>query len=174
MGGKKKPVGRGRRSKYETHVLPKLKMIEHWCRDGLMEEEICKRLGVGVSTFNRYKNDYRELREVLRLGKEEADYEVEESLFKRALGYRYDEVTKERIFVEELGAYEMVTTKVVTKQVSPDVTAQIFWLKNRKKEIWRDKHEVKNEHTGKDGEPLQVLFNISRPKPNTGDSYDDV
>ena len=30
----------------------------------------------------------------------------------------------------------------MTKQVSPDTTAQIFWLKNRKPQEWRDKKET--------------------------------
>ncbi|HLS07388.1 MAG TPA: hypothetical protein VK079_05485, partial [Bacillota bacterium] len=34
----------------------------------------------------------------------------------------------------------------VTKEVQPDTTAQIFWLKNRKPAEWRDKQEI--EHTG--------------------------
>lgn len=41
---------------------------------------------------------------------------------------------------------ELTVTKVVVKQVHPDVTAQIFWLKNRKPGQWRDKQEV--EHSG--------------------------
>ena len=35
----------------------------------------------------------------------------------------------------------MVLTKTVTKEVIPDTTAQIFWLKNRKKAEWRDNAE---------------------------------
>ena len=37
--------------------------------------------------------------------------------------------------------------KTVVKQMAPDVTAQIFWLKNRKSAEWRDKAEL--EHSGK-------------------------
>lgn len=44
---------------------------------------------------------------------------------------------------EEIG--ELVVTKEVTKEVIPDTTAQIFWLKNRKPEDWRDKREVENK-----------------------------
>ena len=36
----------------------------------------------------------------------------------------------------------MVTTKEIVKEVTPDTTAQIFWLKNRKPEEWRDKKDV--------------------------------
>lgn len=56
-------------------------------------------------------------------------------MLKRALGYEYTETTRE--YIPELD--EMKTTKKVTKQVAPDTTAQIFWLKNRKPDKWRDK-----------------------------------
>ena len=42
---------------------------------------------------------------------------------------------------EEQSEGELVVTKEVTKEVIPDVTAQIFWLKNRKPGDWRDKRE---------------------------------
>ena len=63
------------------------------------------------------------------------DRQVENALLKRALGYEYTEVTKE--YVPDVG--KMTVTKEVTKQVIPDTTAQIFWLKNRKPGDWRDK-----------------------------------
>ena len=58
-------------------------------------------------------------------------------MLQRALGYEYTETTRE--YIPELG--EMHVTKEVTKQVAPDTTAQIFWLKNRKPQDWRDKQE---------------------------------
>jgi hypothetical protein len=55
-------------------------------------------------------------------------------------------VTHESILNPITGKYEMKPTKVVSKQVSPDTTAQIFWLKNRKPKQWRDKQDI--EHSG--------------------------
>lgn len=126
----------GRRSKYHTHVEPRLIEVEGWARDGLIDEQIAKNLGVAVSTFHSYKNKFPELRESLKRGKEVVDREVENALLKRALGYQYVEIT------EENG----VETKRVIKHVSPDTTAQIFWLKNRKPADWRDKRDI--EHSG--------------------------
>ena len=70
------------------------------------------------------------------------DRQVENALLKRALGYSYEEVTKEICEDPETGNLEMKITKKVRKEVVPDTTAQIFWLKNRKPDVWRDKHEV--------------------------------
>ena len=61
------------------------------------------------------------------------------------MGYTYKEVTREKVFNPETGQYELMATKEVTKEVVPDTTAQIFWLKNRRPEQWRDKKDVSVE-----------------------------
>lgn len=142
----------GRKSKYQTHVEPKLLLIEAWARDGMIQEDIAKKLGVAMSSFSEYKNKYPELTEALKRGQEVVDVQVENALLKRAMGYRYDEVTYEN--GEEV--------KRVNKEVQPDVTAQIFWLKNRKPKVWRDKQDV--ELAGKEGGPLQVIFDTGMSK----------
>ncbi|MGM1047613.1 MAG: transposase [Bacillota bacterium] len=151
----------GRKSKYLTHVEPKLLLIEAWARDGLTIEQIAQKVGVANSTFFDYKNKYPELSEALKKGQEVADVMVENSLFKRALGYRYDEVTKEsdKVIDEESGKLKtvMVETKRVTKEVQPDVTAQIFWLKNRRPDKWRDKQEIGHSGSVEVNNPLKDL-----------------
>lgn len=107
--------------------------IEGWARDGLVEEQIAKNMGISVSTINEWKNRFPEIKEALKKGKEVVDREVENALLKRALGYEYEEITEKY----EMG--ELTETKVTKKQVVPDTTAQIFWLKNRKPREWRDK-----------------------------------
>lgn len=135
----------GRKNKYITHVQPKLILIEGWCREGLIEKDIAKKLGVAYSTFRKYKNEYSALSAALKKGKEIADYEVENSLFKRAVGYEYEE-KKVINYINEDGTEREFKREVQKKQVPPDVTAQIFWLKNRKPDKWRDKQEI--EHSG--------------------------
>ncbi|MGI2329663.1 helix-turn-helix domain-containing protein [Planococcus sp. YIM B11945] len=49
-------------------------------------------------------------------------------------------------FIGTIPRSKEVVSKRVVKQVAPDVTAQIFWLKNRKPGQWRDKQEI--EHSG--------------------------
>lgn len=129
-------------------VEAKLVLVEAWCRDGLIEKDIAHNLGISVKTLERYKKEHSLFSQALKRGKEEADIMVENALFKRTQGYRYDEITKERFPVYDeidkflIVGYEMVETKRITKEVLPDPTSMIFWLKNRKKEEWRDKHEV--------------------------------
>lgn len=143
------------KSKWETYVKDKLILVEAWARNGLTDEQIAKNLGIAVSTLNDYKNKYSEFSESLKRGKEVVDIEVENALLKRALGYKYNEVTKELIVNKETGEEELKVTKVVTKEVVPDTTAQIFWLKNRKPEDWRDKKDI--EHSGDINNPYEGL-----------------
>ncbi len=139
------------KSKYETNVKDKLILVEAWARNGLTDEQIAKNLGIAYSTFREYVKKYSALSAALKKGKEVIDVEVENALLKRALGYKYDEVTKE--LNEDTGELEI--TKVVTKEVQPDTTAQIFWLKNRKSKEWRDKQEF--EHSGNINNPYEGL-----------------
>jgi hypothetical protein len=134
----------GRPSKYNTHVEPRLIEIEGWARDGLIDEQIAKNLGVAYSTFKGYKQMYPALMAALKRGKEVIDRQVENALLKRALGYEYEEV-KQIIEKDEKGKDRKRIEKTI-KQIIPDVTAQIFWLKNRKPHEWRDKRDI--EHKG--------------------------
>ncbi len=236
-----------------------LLQLEAWAREGLTDEQIAKNMGICRDTLIQWKKKYSDISDTLKRGKEIVDIQVENALLKRALGYTYTEVTKERIvdtgqkkrhggetelteqewffaqkyfngkcaycgedtshptkdhikplisggtlrmdnvlpccqkcnsskkdnemiswfeaqkfykperlskivdyinLVLSLKAMpsstsELVVTKEVTKEVIPDTTAQIFWLKNRKPEEWRDKKNV--EHRGAVNNPFATL-----------------
>lgn len=127
------------KSKYETDVKPRLVEIEAWKRDGLTDEQIFKNLGISRDTFYKYKEKYTDFSDALKKGKEVADIEVENALFKRAIGYRYKEKIKE---VKEIDEKKTVFIKEVEKEMPGDVGAQIFWLKNRKSSKWKDKQDI--------------------------------
>lgn len=127
------------KSKYETDVKPRLVEIEAWKRDGLTDEQICKNLGIVKDTFYKYKEKYTDFSDALKKGKEIADIEVENALFKRAIGYKYKEVIKE---VKEIDGKKSTYVKEVIKEMPGDVAAQIFWLKNRKSSKWKDKQDI--------------------------------
>lgn len=178
-----------KRGKYYTHVESKLMLIEAWARDGIIDEDIAKKLGVAYSTFRKYRDQYEALSAALKKGKEVADVEVENALFKRALGYEYTERKYEPVqmsdeeyelqqrltvnqykldhpeaSIEELRAvelsvsrYKMVLVEEKTKEVAPEVGAQIFWLKNRRPDRWRDKQDVQHSGSMDINNPYQGL-----------------
>lgn len=125
------------KGKYQEWLEPEgLLKLEGWARDGLTDEQIAKNMGVRTSTLYDWKKKYSEISESLKRGKEVVDRAVENALLKRALGYSYTETTK------ELVGTKMIVTKEVVKEVQPDTTAQIFWLKNRRPDIWRDRKDL--------------------------------
>jgi len=135
------------KGKYEKWITEEgLVLLEGWARDGLTDEQIAHNVGVSRSTLNDWKKKYPDISDALKKGKEVVDLQVENALLKRALGYEYEEITKESQWNEKANKYELVITKSVKKRQAPDTTAQIFWLKNRRPDKWRDKQDV--EHTG--------------------------
>jgi transcriptional regulator with XRE-family HTH domain len=98
----------GRPTLYQPETTPVT--AGYLAQEGLTEEQIAERLGVGITTLSRWKNEHPEFREALKVSKDEADAKVVESLYKQAL--------------------------------KGNVTAQIFWLKNRQPAKWRDRQEV--------------------------------
>lgn len=131
------------KGKYEYWITPEgLLKIEGWARDGLTDEQIAHNIGISVSTLNNWKNNHVEILESLKKGKEVIDRQVENALLKRALGYEYIETTRKAFKDPDTGEIKMRVTKEVTKQVVPDTTAQIFWLKNRKRDQWTDRQNI--------------------------------
>ena len=121
------------KGKYEYWLTPEgLLKIEGWARDGLTDEQISEKMGINRRTLTDWKSKYDPISLTLKKGKEVVDRQVENALLKRALGYTYEEITYE-------GGVE---TKRVVKEVVPDTTAQIFWLKNRKREMWMDRQNI--------------------------------
>lgn len=143
----------GAKGKYRAWIAPDgLLRVEGWARDGLTDEMIAQKIGIATGTLYEWIKKYPEFAEALKRGKAPVDTEVENKLLQRARGYEYDEITKERLpqydANGDLIGYAMEETKRVTKQVLPDTTAQIFWLKNRRPDMWRDRREVKGELEG--------------------------
>lgn len=124
-----------------------LLLLEAWARDGLTDEQIAANMGIAAKTLYRWKEAYCQICQSLKKGKEVVDYEVENALRKKALGFRETEqvVTTRRTVEYENGRRVREVSEPVVTEVEryypPDTTAQIFWLKNRKPGQWRDKRE---------------------------------
>ena len=117
----------------------KLTLITGWARKGLTDEQISKNMGIAYSTLREWKKKYPALQAALKKGKDVVDYEVEAALYKRAIGYNVEE---EKIYVQEIEGKTTKRKEIIKKHIPGDTTAQIFWLKNRDPEEWRDRHDV--------------------------------
>lgn len=108
---------------------------------GATDREVAEFFGVTERTLYRWQHEHPALCHALKVGKEVADDRVEKSLYRRAIGYSHDAVK-----IMQFQGEEVVVPYV--EHSPPDVTACIFWLKNRRKEQWRDKVQV--EHSADD------------------------
>lgn len=124
------------KSKWESHVRDRLVEIEAWARNGLTDEQIAKNLDLSIRTFYEYKNKYPQFSQSLKRTKAIADIEVENALYKRAVGY---EIVEETTQIKEVNGVKTTHMKKVKKHIAGDVVAQIFWLKNRKCKDWKDR-----------------------------------
>ena len=128
------------KGKYEKWLEPdNLLLLQAWARDGLTDEQIAHNMGIRRATLYVWKKKYPYISDALKKGKEVVDVEVENALLKRALGYDYNEITE----IRENGV--VTQRKIVKKYMAPDVTAQIFWVKNRKPDIWRDLKKIDSD-----------------------------
>lgn len=129
----RKNVG-GRPTKYSPEFAAK---VEIACRLGATDQELASLFDVSVDSINRWRIDHPEFAEALKAGREISDNRVERSLFQCAVGYEYEE---EKAFM-----YQGEVIKETVKQYAqPQTQAQVFWLKNRRPDKWRDvqKHEL--------------------------------
>ena len=148
----------GRKGKFEEWLTEDgLTTVEGWARDGLTDEQIAHNIGIAERTFTDWKDRFPAISAALKKGKAPVDIQVENALLKRALGYDYEEITTE-IFDMPDGT-QRKHIKKVTKMVVPDTTAQIFWLKNRRPDKWRDKVEATAEGNN---DLLQSLLDLER------------
>ena len=136
-----------RKTKYDPNTFPLL--AEGYAREGLRDCDIAKKLGVSLATLYNYENKYVDFLESIKRGKGPVDFEVENSLLKRAKGYTYEETTK-IMSLDSKGKPQLRETKIVRKEIAPDVGAQAFWLKNRKPEKWQEKQNIDVEVSGKE------------------------
>lgn len=128
------------KGKYKEWLRPeKLVLLEGWARNGLTDEQIAHNIGIRTSTLYEWKKKYVEFAEALKKSKEVADLEVENALYKRATGYT---VIETKVIESDKDGKK---TETITKHIPPDTTAQIFWLKNRKPNEWRDKRIVEDK-----------------------------
>lgn len=153
-GAESNPVGRP--TKYKPEFAEQVVPL---CEHGFTDQELADFFKVNIVTLYRWKSAHPEFRNAIKSAGDIADERVERTLYQKAVGYEQDAV---KVFLPA-----GTTTPVyapLRERVAPDTAAAIFWLKNRRKDRWRDKTE--QEMYGKDGQPIipSVNVNISRPK----------
>ena len=121
-------------------------LLKSWAMDGLTDEQIAKNIGINRTTLYEWKKKYPDISNALKKGKTIYDVEAEQNLHKVGQGYYIEEV---ETYITETNGVQTKRIKKTKKWVPPNVTALIFWLKNRKPDVWMDRKakevEVKND-----------------------------
>lgn len=123
-----------------------LTLLEGWARDALTDEQIAQKIGINRTTLYDWKKKKPNISDALKKGKEVVDFEVENALFKKAIGYNakvLKHMKVKNIEYDDKG-YKMSEKEEIVEiydevHIPADTTAQIFWLRNRKPDKWRDK-----------------------------------
>jgi len=118
-----------------TKLTPKMAAHIHvLSRRGFTDKQIAEFKEIDEKTIHNWKVSDRFF-QFLKEAKEVSDSIVQMSLYERAVGY---EIPEEKVFCNANGEVTRVAT---IKHYPPDVTAQIFWLKNRQRSKWRDRFD---------------------------------
>ena len=141
----------GRPTKYNAQFHPG--WGEALARTGATNPEMAEKMGIAESTFGLWLKDKPEFSVAIKRGREEPDDKVEKTLFELATGYVH-KVEKPLVVSDgsENGAHVEITE--YTERVIPNVTAQIFWLKNRRPGRWMEKTTSVNLNVNKDATDL--------------------
>jgi len=142
-----------------------LTLISGWARDGLIDKDIAEKMDIAYSTFRVWRDKYPTLSAALKKNKEIVDFEVENSLLKRCFGYNVP--VKKNLKVKrteykdgfKIKEYEEIVEVFDEVHIPADTTAQIFWLKNRQVQKWRDKPE---ENTNSEEDKVVIVNDLPK------------
>lgn len=140
-----------------------ISLITSWRRNGIAMGEIANRIGVSPTTLDRWRQESDEMDRAFTITDDLVDGMVEGSLFKRAMGYDYEEET---YTIDETG--RKVLTRVVKKHVPADVKAIAMWLYNRRQDFWRSQQQALPESNEDIIDVKNVLVQIEEVATDAG------
>lgn len=109
------------------------------CLLGAANRDLAEGFEVSLRTVERWLQKNSDFRAAVHEGRQVADGRVAESLYSRAVGCSYPE---DKVFAN--GGKPVIVPTV--KHLPPDTAACIFWLKNRRPDLWRDRQDL--SHAG--------------------------
>lgn len=155
-------------------------LLKGWARDGLTMQQIAANIGVSRSTLQKWATEHSDISDALKKNKPIADYQVENSLFERATG-GIREVKKhikcKEVYYDKKGRRcerEKIVAVYDEVYIPGDTTAQIYYLKNRQPDKWRDKRVIQEHPEFESDGFLDALKAQSGTVFNTAEAGDIV
>lgn len=137
----------GRPSLYKPEYAEQVRKL---CLLGATNEDMAGFFNVSVETLDNWRKAHPEFLDAIREGKMQADANVGQRLYERAMGFSHPE---EKIFQAD---GQIIRANTI-KQYPPDTTAAIFWLKNRRPDAWREKADLNLGGQGADN-PVRITY----------------
>lgn len=161
----------GRKSEAENWITKDgLLMLESFARDGLTDKQIAeKKIGVTERTFTTWKEKYPSIVSALKKGKAPVDVQVENALLRSAIGFT--KTVKEAVKLRQRGGAEIIEYVDREIYIPPNITAQIFWLKNRRRDRWCDRPEPPKKVEELDDGFIKAL---EEKAPEVWEDYDEA
>jgi hypothetical protein len=130
-------VGKKNNSKVDEWLEEeKLLLLQCWARD-YTNEDIADKIGIGTPTLWKWRKEFPQIEEALKIGREIVDYKVENALLKIALGFKTTEVKTIINGDQDEKGNRKVRIEKTEKEITPNVTAILAWLNNRKSDDWK-------------------------------------
>ena len=125
---------RGRKSAYTERIVPQFEYIKAQIANGAEEAQVAKAIGVSTTTWEKYKAEKAEFKELIKSSRQDLVSLLRGALVKKALGFEYQE---EKMYIKVDADGKEKTHKERFKKYSPpDVAALNLCLKNYDKENW--------------------------------------
>lgn len=142
-------------------------------RDGDSQKLVCKKVGIGDSTFHDWIKAKPEFSERIKKAKEEFQATItgklEATLWKRAMGYEVTETETEYVS-DANGNPKIKSQKSKVKHIQPDTGALIFALTNVAPYKWKNMQKIETKEIKEENDapiysfddlPDDVLFKIT-------------
>lgn len=126
------PRKTGRPTKFDPEHIRQAREL---AKLGATDQQMANFFQVNRDTFHEWRKRHPELAAAVTEGKADADDRVTQSLFARAVGYTHDEEDIRTVSVG--GGMSEIRKTPTTRHYPPDVVACIFWLKNRRPDLWK-------------------------------------
>lgn len=146
--------------KYKKWQQPEnLILIQGWRRDGLSDEQVAQNMGISRKTLYEWIKKYSDIGDAYKKGSEVSSYEVENASFKAANGYFVEEA--EMIETTGPDGVPVKTKKIHRRWVPPSTAMQIFILKNRLPDKYKDSRMIETKN---DGQLAALIDGLKEPE----------
>lgn len=116
----------------------KLQMVTLMAASGLTMKQLAKEMGISAPTLKKWRSENPELDAAIKRGAKSADDRMESELYQNATDHYAVEDLVEYVYDDDGNQIGERIIRRQYKHVRADTTAQLFWLCNRRPDVWRD------------------------------------